>query len=410
MKAIIYSGECFSIPTFIFGQPTASTTSCARVLLDTQGRNIYSLPSKKGLLITESGKKQKERRILMICNSFKGRWMILAFALAIWCTGCSGSYDSTTSEQGDDFHHTPPEDVPARIEDLKRLLPVETYNTITAKSSENLDCRERNRDEFVPPLSELPNGQWYYTYDNLIRGMAQLEEFANEGDENTRKLEIAAFLANIAQETGAKVAGDPFGSPGCAIQEGYGASRGNCVYGGCTKTRDFPCNEDTGYKCPDGEAGYCGRGPHQLSWDYNYKKFGEAMGVGDDYLNDPDILTKEPEIGIAGSIWFWGHEARTDWSPPDIPFKPSAHNVLIGNWKPTDKDVACGRTKANFGVIINIINGGIECGKGEATQQAKDRVKYLEAIAEVMGVTIPEGFLDDDYCSSQQNFSECPSY
>jgi len=341
----------------------------------------------------------------MISKIFKGIWVILAFALAVWCIGCSDNDNSITSEQGGDFTHTPEADVQARIEDLKRLLPEATYDTITAGSRNNDDCWERNREQL--DLSDLLNGQWYYTYDNLIRGMAQLEEFANEGDENTRKLEIAAFLANIAQETGAG-ADVPFGGPGCAIQEGYGGSRGNCVYGGCTKTRDFPCNEDSGYTCPDGEAGYCGRGPHQLSYDYNYKAFGKTMGVGDDYMNDPDILTKEPEIGIAGSIWFWGHEARTDWSPPDIPFKPSAHNVLVGNWKPTDKDVACGRTKADFGVIINIINGGLECGKGEATQQAKNRVKYLEAIAEEMGVTIPEGFLDD--CWSQKNFSECPSY
>lgn len=330
----------------------------------------------------------------MICSSFKGIWVILAFALGVWCIGCSDNDNSITSEQGDDFHHTPPADVQARIEDLKRLLPEETYDTITAGSRNNDDCWERNREQL--DLSDLLNGQWYYTYDNLIRGMAQLEEFANEGDENTRKLEIAAFLANIAQETGAG-ADVPFGGPGCAIQEGYGAE-------------DSWHNPDYGGLAPTG-AGYCGRGPHQLSYDYNYKAFGKTMGVGDDYMNDPDVLTKEPEIGIAGSIWFWGHEVRTDWSPPDIPFKPSAHDVVVGNWKSTDKDVACGRTKANFGVIINIINGGLECGPGATNPggaAAQNRVKYLEAIAEEMGVTIPEGFLDN--CSSQKNFSECPSY
>jgi len=85
--------------------------------------------------------------------------------------------------------------------------------------------------------------------------------------------------------------------------------------------------------------------------------------------------------------------------------------VLVGEWTPTDEDVACGRTKANFGVIINIINGGIECGPtatAKGLANAKNRVKYLGAIAEKMGVTIPEGFLDD--CSSQKNFAQCPSY
>ena len=350
----------------------------------------------------------------MICKIFKGIWVMLALALAVWCIGCSGSDDSTTSEQGGDFHHTPAEDVSARIEELKLLLPEETYNTITAESRDNPGCRESNREQLG--LSDLPNGQWYYTYDNLIEGMAELKEFANEGDENTKKLEIAAFLANIAQETGGKVPGDEFGSPGCFIQEGGGGDGPkfrkwhDCEYGGCNKTRPFDCPPVPDNLCPDGEVGYIGRGPHQLSWDSNYKAFGETMGVGDKYLNDPDDLTKYPEIGIAGSIWFWGHEVLSEKWPQNIPFKPSAHNVLVDEWTPTEFDEDCGRTKADFGVIINLINGGIECGKGKnkPTQQATNRVNYLKAIAEEMGVTIPDGFLDN--CSEQKNFAECPSY
>ncbi len=334
----------------------------------------------------------------MIFKNFKWIWAILALAGAVWCIGCSGSDDSTTSEQGDDFHHTPPGDVQARIEDLKRLLPEETYDKITAKSRDNSVCVERNREQLDLPGS--PNGEWYYTYENLIKGMAELVEFADDGDENTKKLEIAAFLANIAQETGAKISGDPFGSPGCWIQEGDGAFWKNPNFGGLAPTG----------------AGYAGRGPHQLTWASNYKAFGKTMGVGDEYLNDPDLLTTNPEIGIAGSIWFWGHEERTDWSPPDIPFKPAAHNVLVGEWALTDEDVACGRTKADFGVIINLINGGLECRWKDGNEikepknpeAAKNRVKYLKAIAAEMGVTIPDWFLDD--CSTQINFADCTSY
>ena len=356
----------------------------------------------------------------MIIKNFKWIWVIFALAIAVWCIGCSGSDDSTTSEQGGDFHHTPQANLQAKIEDLKRLLPEEAYDTITEKSRDNPACREGNRDEFVPPLSDKPNGQWYYTYENLIKGMAELMEFANEGDENTKKLEIAAFLANIAQETGEKVVGDPFGSPGCAIQEGYGADAAwhDCAFGqrpgetvslwGCNVTRPFNCPEKPRL-CPGKEVGYFGRGPHQLTHDVNYKAFGETMGVEDKYLNDPDLLTKDPKIGIAGSIWFWGYEVRNQWSPPETPFKPSAHNVVVGKWEPTPEDVACGRTNANFGVIINLINGGLECGSGAVNPgAAKKRVEYLEAVAEEMGVTIPEGFLDD--CSTQKNFAQCPSY
>jgi len=311
--------------------------------------------------------------------------------------GCSGSDDSTTSEQGGDFDHTPEGDMEARIKALKLLLPEGTYKIITAGSRDNPACREGNRDEFVPPLSDKPNGQWYYTYENLITGMAELEEFADEGDENKKKLEIAAFLANIAQETGTND-GDKFGGPGCFIQE-IGMWKDPSRYNSEKCGKDYTC----------AAAGYYGRGPHQLSWDYNYLPFGETMGVGKKYLDYPALLTTKPEIGIAGSIWFWGHADLGEGKDPEKPFKPSAHDVVVGKWEPTDADKACGRTKADFGVIINIINGGIECGSdAENPGAAKNRVKYLEAIAKEMGVTIPEGFLDD--CSTQENFANCLSY
>ncbi len=328
-------------------------------------------------------------------------FFVLISILIIFLAGCSSGGVSGSSTDGEDF--TRSTDVASRIEQLKALLPESTYNTITAGSLNNTACRESNRETLG--LSDLPNGQWYYTYDNIIAGMAELEEFANVGDDNTKKLEIAAFLANVAQETGAKGTGDPFGGPCCFIQEGGGTAWGSTNY-----------NRDCGSTCA--AAGYCGRGPHQLSYDYNYKAYGETMGVGDDYFDDPDILTTDPDVGIAGSIWFWGHEEYTAYSPPTIPFKPAAHDVVVGTWTPTTSstpgirtsyDVKCGRTTANFGIIINLINGGVECGTTATNPEAaQSRVDYLEAIAGEMGVTIPDGFADN--CSTQQNFSTCPSY
>lgn len=333
------------------------------------------------------------------------KWMMLLLALSVWCAGCSdddgGSSSNTPSNLLPNFHKTPDNDIEARIKELKRLLPEETYDEITKGSRNHPGCVEADNGlELGLPEENgqlIPNGQWYYTYENLIRGMAEWEEFAHKGDENTRKLEIAAFLANIAQETGAKT--DEYGGPGCFIQEGHGGYWHSCEYGGC--------NNDPGCtgECPDG-AGYCGRGPHQLSWNVNYKAFGEAMGLGDAYLNDPDELTRNPEIGIAGSIWFWGHAVGDN---PEKPFKPSAHDVLLGRWEPTDADVACGRKTANFGVIINIINGGVECGpNAKNPEAAQNRVDYLSAIADAMGVVVPDSFPNN--CSEQRNFAKCVSY
>lgn len=336
------------------------------------------------------------------------RFIVLSLILSFWSFGCgSGSEGADpASWETDDHDFTLSTDLQARIDALKALLPESVYDTITADSRNNILCREENRTELGLP--DTPNGQWYYTYDNMIAGMARLEEFANEGDENTRKLEIAAFLANVAQETGGSDASnpDPYGAPGCFVQEGHGeaTSWADPKYGGLA---------------PNGK-GYIGRGPHQLTWKSNYASFGESVGAGDEYDQNPDVLTTDPSIGIAGSIWFWGHEEYTEWSPPNIPLKPAAHDVVVGTWTPTDEftegvrtsnDVMCNRTVANFGIIINLINGGIECGStasADGRTYAQNRVRYLRAIAELMGVTIPDGFADD--CSTQSNFGQCTSY
>nr|Q06012.1 RecName: Full=Endochitinase 1A; Short=CHIT 1A [Arachis hypogaea] len=40
--------------------------------------------------------------------------------------------------------------------------------------------------------------------------------------------------------------------------------------------------------------------------------------------------------------------------------KPSSHDVITGRWTPSAADRAAGRV-SGFGVITNIINGGLDC-------------------------------------------------
>jgi hypothetical protein len=80
-------------------------------------------------------------------------------------------------------------------------------------------------------------------------------------------------------------------------------------------------------------------------------------------------------------------------------------------WTPTRFDKNRGRTKAGLGVITNIINGCIECGPratAEGRANPANRVLCFNAIASVMGVTVPTGWADD--CADQKNFQQCPSY
>ncbi|CAI0449519.1 unnamed protein product, partial [Linum tenue] len=48
---------------------------------------------------------------------------------------------------------------------------------------------------------------------------------------------------------------------------------------------------------------YYGRGPLQLSWNYNYGECGKANGF--DGLRNPDIVAKDPVVTWKSALWFW---------------------------------------------------------------------------------------------------------
>ncbi len=50
---------------------------------------------------------------------------------------------------------------------------------------------------------------------------------------------------------------------------------------------------------------YYGRGPMQLSWDYNYKSFSQYYFKDDRLLNNPALVDKDAVICWASAIWFW---------------------------------------------------------------------------------------------------------
>ena len=80
---------------------------------------------------------------------------------------------------------------------------------------------------------------------------------------------------------------------------------------------------------------YYGRGPLQLSWNYNYGQFSNIFGVSTynskmTLLKDPDMVAREGNVAMAAALWFF-------MTPQDP--KPSMHNVMIGNFKPNAIDI-----------------------------------------------------------------------
>ncbi|MQI27744.1 hypothetical protein EI009_25945, partial [Escherichia coli] len=86
----------------------------------------------------------------------------------------------------------------------------------------------------------------------------------------------------------------------------------------CTSTKDWPCSP--GKK-------YYGRGPIQLTHNYNYGQAGQA--IGEDLINNPDLVSTNPTVSFKTAIWFWMTPQAN---------KPSSHDVITGRWKPTDAD------------------------------------------------------------------------
>ncbi|KAK1320958.1 hypothetical protein QJS10_CPA03g02389 [Acorus calamus] len=201
----------------------------------------------------------------------------------------------------------------------------------------------------------------FYTYDAFVAAANSFGGFARTGDTNTRKREIAAFLAQTSHET---TGGWP------------SAPDGPYSWGYCFKEERNPpdnyCRSSAQWPCAPGKS-YFGRGPIQISYNYNYGPAGRAIGAN--LLRNPDLVATDPTISFKTAFWFW----MTPQSP-----KPSCHDVITGRWQPSSADRAAGRLPG-FGVTTNIINGGLECGRGPDPRVA-DRIGFYKRYCDILGV------------------------
>ncbi len=119
------------------------------------------------------------------------------------------------------------------------------------------------------------------------------------------------------------------------------------------------CQPEATYPCAGGQT-YIGRGPLQLTWNFNYGACGEAIGV--DLLNQPDLVATDSTITFKTALWFW-----MTTQPP----KQSCHDAI---------------RSSGFGECINIINGGLECGQATENPEAASRVQLYQQFCSMLGV------------------------
>ncbi|MGW2264567.1 glycoside hydrolase family 19 protein [Streptomyces koyangensis] len=186
----------------------------------------------------------------------------------------------------------------------------------------------------------FPNRNSFYTYSGLTAALSSYPAFANTGSDEVKKREAAAFLANVSHETGGLV----------HIKE--------------VNEANYPhyCDRNQSYGCPAGQAAYYGRGPIQLSWNFNYKAAGDALGI--DLLNNPYLVEQNASVAWRTGLWYWNTQSGPGTMTP--------HNAIVDN--------------RGFGETIRSINGSIECNGGNPAQ-VQSRIDKFTSFARILGTT-----------------------
>jgi chitinase len=185
----------------------------------------------------------------------------------------------------------------------------------------------------------FPSRNSFYTYSGLTAALSAYPGFATTGSATVQKQEAAAFLANVSHETG------------------------GLVYIVEQNTANYPhyCDTSQSYGCPAGTAAYYGRGPIQLSWNFNYKAAGDALGI--DLLDNPNLVQTDPAVSWKTGLWYWDTQSGPGTMTP--------HNAMVNG--------------AGFGETIRSINGSIECNGGNPAQ-VQSRVNAYLSFTSILGV------------------------
>jgi predicted chitinase len=186
----------------------------------------------------------------------------------------------------------------------------------------------------------FPSRNSFYTYSGLTAALSAYPAFATTGSDTVKKQEAAAFLANVNHETGGLV---------------YIVEQNTANY-------SHYCDWSQSYGCPAGQSAYYGRGPIQLSWNFNYKAAGDALGI--DLLNNPWLVQNDAAVAWKTGLWYW----MTQTGPGTM----TPHNAMVNS--------------AGFGQTIRSINGSIECD-GRNPAQVQSRVDAYNRFVSILGVS-----------------------
>ncbi|KFK37182.1 hypothetical protein AALP_AA4G224700 [Arabis alpina] len=168
-------------------------------------------------------------------------------------------------------------------------------------------------------------GKGFYSHNAFIAAANSYPSFGS----SISKREIAAFFAHVTHETEFM----------CYIEE----------IDGPAKAGDY-CTDDPNYPCAQGKA-YYGRGPIQLTGNYNYGPCGRDLN--ENLLAFPEKVAQDPVLAFKTAFWFWTTNVR-------------------------------GKFNQGFGATIRAVNG-IECN-GRNTVTVEKRIGYFRDYCGKLGV------------------------
>jgi hypothetical protein len=190
----------------------------------------------------------------------------------------------------------------------------------------------------------FPNRNPFYTYQGLVTAAAFYPAFAGTGDTAMKRREAAAALANFSHETGGLF---------YIVEQ----NTANYPYYCDPNWAEFPC-------APGKQ--YYGRGPIQLSWNFNYGRAGQALGLP--LLTNPDLVAQDASVAWKTALWYW----MTQTGPGTM----TPHNAIVNGY--------------GFGETIRSINGSLECNGGNPAQ-VQSRINSFNNFISILGTTAGPG-------------------
>ncbi len=294
-----------------------------------------------------------------------------------------------------------------------------SMNDLSPTTAQSCGLKNIFTQAFVSAVAPNPNLLYGNVGTNFLAAAAAFPQFANGSDCTNNKLELSAFWANATQESGYNPSGTQLQSLyyinelACLNVDGtipITNTIARCAY--CQVNSPSPYVQCVPSAIPTLQ--FFGRGPLQLSWNYNYQDFNnyikamvcpsgyEIFGLPAQFCSEENYLVTNPSavaangaLALASALWFWNTQKGNAGITP--------HQAM--------------QLGKGFGYTIKAINGGLECVQGaEGRPAAINRGRLFNQINTLLNVSavgptdcldLPPIDLANNYCGSSYDNALC---